>query len=272
MEVLLLSARNAITAIVPMAGLFLLLALAVKGRGVRKAFTRSKRESLTNFGIWIVNYILLVPLLLLPVVALHAVLPKIGMLAQLWEAVWWPAAILVAILLIDFSAYWRHRLEHDPALWRIHATHHADEAMTWFSVNRKHPLSRLLSMLLDNILALLAGLPVEAIVVANIARGWWGHFIHADVPWTLGPLGLAMISPAAHRLHHIRDERLMGANYGNTVTVWDRLFGTWTDPAPYLGCETGIAEGSRGFWGELKRPWEPVYRSRKNGGEAAAPV
>ena len=80
------------------------------------------------------------------------------------------------------------------------------------------------------------------------------------MPWTLGPLGEILVSPAAHRLHHIRDETLMGSNYGNMLTLWDRLFGTWLDPAPHLGCATGIAEGTRGVWGELARPWEARYR------------
>lgn len=191
-------------------------------------------------------------------------MPRPAALQAVWSGLGPVASTLVAILAIDFAAYWRHRLEHDPVLWRIHATHHADEAMTWFSVNRKHPLARLLSLVVDNLVALAIGLPLEAIVLANLVRSWWGHFIHADVLWTLGPLGTVLVSPAAHRLHHIRDEALMGANYGNTVTLWDRAFGTYADPTPHLGCETGIAEGTRGVWGELKRPWEARYRKLSN--------
>jgi sterol desaturase/sphingolipid hydroxylase (fatty acid hydroxylase superfamily) len=172
-------------------------------------------------------------------------------------------ALLAAVAIIDFAAYWRHRFEHSRALWRIHATHHADEAMNWFSLRRKHPLGELLSMAVDVLPALLLGLPVWAIIGALMVRSWWGYFIHADVPWTLGPVGKVLISPAAHRLHHIRDENLMGANYGNTITLWDHLFGTYTDPAPYVNCETGIAEGTRDFAGELLRPFEARYWKAK---------
>ena len=56
----------------------------------------------------------------------------------------------------------------------------------------------------------------------------------------------------------------MGANYGNTVTLWDRRFGTYRDPAPHLNCETGIAEGTRGFLGELGRPFEGRYWKRES--------
>ena len=44
------------------------------------------------------------------------------------------------------------------------------------------------------------------------------------------------------------------------MTLWDKLFATWCNPKPYLNCETGIEEGTRGIWGELKRPWEARYR------------
>jgi sterol desaturase/sphingolipid hydroxylase (fatty acid hydroxylase superfamily) len=123
-------------------------------------------------------------------------------------------------------------------------------------------------MLFDLLPVLLLGLPIWAIMLAALVRAWWGYFIHPDVPWTLGPLGKVMMAPAARRLHHIRDETLMGANFGNTITLWDRLFGTYTDPAPYVDCETGIAEGTRDVAGELLRPFEARYWKTKP--EAAA--
>ncbi|GMM93025.1 sterol desaturase family protein [Qipengyuania sp. MTN3-11] len=260
MDAFVETASTATLAIMPVAVVFTLLALAVKRGRIREAWARARAESGTNMALYLVNYVILLPLFLIPVAAIEQAIPSHPAFSAFWETVGLPLSIFAAIVLIDLAAYWRHRLEHDPALWRIHATHHADEAMTWFSVNRKHPLARLLSMLADNLVVLALGFPIEAIVLANVIRSWWGFFIHADVPWTLGPLGAVLISPAAHRLHHIRDEALMGANYGNTLTLWDRVFGTYVDAKPYLNCETGIAEGTRSVWGELMRPWEARYR------------
>lgn len=62
----------------------------------------------------------------------------------------------------------------------------------------------------------------------------------------------------------------MSANFGNMLALWNRLFGTWCDPAPCLGCATGIAEGTRGVWGELARPWEARYRTAKPSAEDRA--
>lgn len=239
--------------------LFGALAYATKRRGVLADFAHARPEIVTNLVLLLINAAIVVPLLAVPMTTGQDLLPRPASLVAFWEKLPGAVPVLAAILLIDLGSYWRHRLEHIRALWPIHATHHADEAMNWLSVRRKHPLGEALGMLIDSVPVILLGLPYWAIAAAYLLRAWWAYFIHADVPWTLGPLGKVLISPAAHRLHHIRDEQLMGTNFGNTVTLWDRMFGTYLDPAPYVNCETGIAEGTRDAWGELKRPFEARY-------------
>lgn len=251
--------------------LFGTLAYATKRRMVIADFARARPEIVTNLVLLLINAAIVVPLLAVPMTTGQDLLPRPESLVAFWDRLPDAVPVLAAILLIDLASYWRHRLEHTRALWPIHATHHADEAMNWLSVRRKHPLGEALGMMIDSVPVILLGLPYWAIAAAYLLRAWWAYFIHADVPWTLGPLGKVLISPAAHRLHHIRDEQLMGTNFGNTVTLWDWMFGTYVDPAPYVNCETGIAEGTRDAWGELKRPFEARYwRKAKEATEATA--
>ncbi|WP_156787208.1 sterol desaturase family protein [Erythrobacter sp. SD-21] len=259
MEIFAQPAQSTLILLVMTGLVFGLLALATKRQGFRAAVARTRGEFLTNLGLSGINMVLLAPLFVFPDGALRDAIGAPSSLAGMWNHVPDALALIAAILIFDFVVYWRHRLEHTRLLWPIHATHHADTALHWLSILRKHPLSKLLSTCVDIALLLLLGVPEWAVGVAGIIRGWWGFFIHADVPWTLGPLGHVLISPAAHRLHHIRDEALMGSNYGNTVTLWDKLFGTYVDPAPHLNCETGIAEGTRGLGGELLRPFDRRY-------------
>lgn len=261
MEPFLVSARMVAAGMWPVAASFVLLAAITKRAALWDGLRRCRREAGTNLGLVAVNYVLLAPIMAVPVLAVRETLPASRVLEDFWDL--FPELVLLALslLLIELAAYWRHRLEHQPGIWRFHATHHSDEALHWLSVLRKHPVSKFLEMLVDTLPAILLGLPAWTIVGAQVIRSWWGYFIHADVPWTLGRAGQWLISPAAHRLHHIRDETLMGSNYGNMLSLWDRLFGTWRDPAPHLGCATGIAEGSRGVWGELVRPWDRRHRS-----------
>ncbi len=251
--------KGDIAELAPLAMLFAALAIATKRDALVGSLRRARPEIVTNVALFLTNAAIVVPLLAIPVMTGTSLIPRADVLVAFWVGLPGAVSVIAAILLIDLAAYWRHRFEHARALWPIHAVHHADEAMNWLSVRRKHPLGEVLAMILDNVIVIALGLPFWAIGVALILRGWWGYCIHADVPWTLGPVGKVLISPAAHRLHHIRDEELMGANFGNTVTLWDKLFGTYTDPAPYVNCETGIAEGTRDYFGELARPFEARY-------------
>ncbi len=249
----------------PVLGVFALLAVLVKRRAIVGALRRSHRETLTNIGLVALNGVFLAPFILFPADWLNAQIGLLPSLEQLWNAAPPMVAALVALLLAEFTVYWRHRLEHHRWWWPIHAVHHSDEAITWLTLLRKHPLAKLLAAIVDHLPLVLLGLPLWAIALAALIRSWWGFFIHADLPWTLGPLGRWLMSPAAHRLHHIDDLEMCGANYGNTLTLWDRLFGTYTDPAPYLNCKTGVCGGSRGLVGELARPFV-----RHRGEEAAS--
>lgn len=264
--------RREFVELLPLAVLFGALAYATKRRSMIDAIKRARPEITTNVVLLLINVAVIVPLLAVPVLTGQDFIPRPAALVAFWERVPGLLTVIAAILLIDLAAYWRHRLEHVRALWPIHATHHADEAMNWLSVRRKHPLGEAIAMIFDGLIVLVLGLPFWAIGVAYLVRGWWGYFIHADVPWTLGPLGKVLISPAAHRLHHIRDEELMGTNFGNTVTLWDKLFGTYLDPAPYVNCETGIAEGTRDALGELARPFEARYRRKAEPVQAEQPA
>lgn len=266
------SLRTEFANVAPLAVLFGVLAYVTKRDALIAGFKRARPEIVTNIVLLLVNAVVVVPLIAVPILTGHSLLPRAGALVAFWEQVPAWISILAAIVLMEFAAYWRHRLEHIRALWPVHATHHADEAMNWLSVRRKHPLGEALALLIDNLLVILLGLPFWAIGVGLLLRSWWGYFIHADVPWTLGIFGRVFISPAAHRLHHIRDEELMGGNFGNMLTLWDKVFGTYVDPAPYVNCETGIAEGTRDALGELARPFEARYWRKAETAPAEQPA
>ncbi len=52
-----------------------------------------------------------------------------------------------------------------------------------------------------------------------------------------GPLDLVLNLPSHHRVHHAINPRYLDKNYGATLIVWDRLFGTYEEEleAPVYG-------------------------------------
>ncbi|ABC63624.1 sterol desaturase family protein [Erythrobacter litoralis] len=255
MEALAQTALALCLKLVPLAAMFGLLALATKRSGILAAFRNSRRETETNLALVVLNYVLLASFLAGAAAWWADTLAVSNRLLVFWADANPVFVLAVTLLLSELVIYWRHRIEHSPVLWPMHAVHHSDEAMTWLALLRKHPLAYVLALVVDTAPLLLLGVPVWAIGAVALMRIWWGHFIHADVPWTLGPVGRWLISPAAHRLHHIDDLDLCGSNYGGVLTLWDRVFGTYIDPAPYLNCRTGVDGGSRGFVGEVARPF-----------------
>ena len=240
--------------LLPPTVIFGLFALVMKRAAVVGMMQRAKRETLTNLGLVSINLVLLAPFFALPKSWISTTVTPIAAFEQFWLGLPEIATLVATLLLADLVIYWRHRIEHTPALWPIHATHHSDETITWLTLVRKHPLGQLVSTIIDATPLLLIGIPIWAILLTKFIHVWWGFFIHADTKWTLGKFDWILMSPAAHRVHHIRDRQLANSNYAGFVSIWDRLFGTWQDPRPHLDCETGIDGGSRDILGELARP------------------
>ena len=48
----------------------------------------------------------------------------------------------------------------------------------------------------------------------------------------LGFLEWMLNTPAHHRVHHARNREAIDRNYGGTLIVWDRMFGTFEPERP----------------------------------------
>jgi sterol desaturase/sphingolipid hydroxylase (fatty acid hydroxylase superfamily) len=174
-------------------------------------------------------------------------------LPAFWLRLPGPVVIFLAVFLGDFIAYWRHRLQHSPALWPPHAVHHSDTHMTWFTLERMHPIDRL-GTLFDLVALTALGLPAWALLANVLVRHFYGYLIHADAPWTLGPLNRVFNTPVMHRWHHARDIEGSGSNFATVFSVFDRAFGTYHQPGPCTG-PMGVREDmGRGALGQYLYP------------------
>jgi sterol desaturase/sphingolipid hydroxylase (fatty acid hydroxylase superfamily) len=65
---------------------------------------------------------------------------------------------------------------------------------------------------------------VLGVVAAGLFYQFW---IHVDWIPKLGPLEWILNTPSHHRVHHASNPEYLDCNYGNTLIVFDRLFGTF---------------------------------------------
>jgi sterol desaturase/sphingolipid hydroxylase (fatty acid hydroxylase superfamily) len=180
-------------------------------------------------------------------------------IAAIWPHGWpiWLQAVLM-VLVVDFLRYWLHRLAHETdTLWRLHAVHHSVEQLYWLNTARFHPIEKSLQMCLDSLPFLLMGVNEQVLALYYIAYSSNGFFQHCNIELRYGVLNYIVGSAETHRWHHSRLPRESNANYGNTVIVWDLLFGTWFLPRDREIAELGLQERDypKSFLGLMRIPF-----------------
>ena len=150
--------------------------------------------------------------------------------------VWW--GWVLAFLLNDLAYYTDHRIAHRTGfLWAIHTTHHSSPDMNLLVSNRgtAFDLGGLLSPAFF-VLAL-AGMHPAMLLAVKFFGNLWGIFNHTRLVGRLGWLEGVLATPANHRVHHAVQPHYLDRNYGQTLIIWDRLFGSWQreEDAPVFG-------------------------------------
>jgi sterol desaturase/sphingolipid hydroxylase (fatty acid hydroxylase superfamily) len=154
---------------------------------------------------------------------------------------------LFYFLVVDFVAYWMHRLNHAAWLWSTHAFHHSAKNLYWASGMRGSPVHFLLlgvPSLLVQVVFDPEGIVLWLVLAYGVVHN---SLIHSNLKLPRF-VNLVFVTGESHLVHHARDPKLGGSNFGFLFTWWDRLFGTWVDPATLpadfplgLGYDVGTA-------------------------------
>jgi sterol desaturase/sphingolipid hydroxylase (fatty acid hydroxylase superfamily) len=213
-------------------GVALLLELALKGFG--HAPPDNGRRFLVNFGLIACSALL------------GLIVPFSNIIAATWaqdigfgllnmvSMPWW--AVLAPTLIIrTLTQYWYHRASHRwSLLWRLHRIHHSDTHIDLSLALREHPLDLIPSLLVHGASTIIFGLPVWAVALVDlllILGHYWQHIDGKMHPRLAKALGGIFATPEIHRIHHSAWERQTNSNYGNLLIIWDRIFGSFVEPA-----------------------------------------
>jgi sterol desaturase/sphingolipid hydroxylase (fatty acid hydroxylase superfamily) len=165
--------------------------------------------------------------------------------------------ILEALLLGDVVGYWIHRLFHGQRLWRFHAVHHGSKDLDWLSAVRLHPVNELVTRMAQAIPVLLVGFPPQILAGYVPFLSLYAIFLHANVPWSFGPMRYVIASPAFHRWHHTSEDEGRDKNFAGLFPFLDLLFGTFHLPQGQQPRRFGLAheEIPEGLLGQLLYPF-----------------
>jgi sterol desaturase/sphingolipid hydroxylase (fatty acid hydroxylase superfamily) len=229
-------------------GLFAALAAAESLVPRRPRRQPRTRRWATNWGIVLLDTLTLrLMAVALPLLAVGAALDAGAKGWGLFNRLDWPPAleIALAVVILDLAIWAQHLVTHKvPLLWRLHRVHHADVDIDVTTAIRFHPVEIALSMLWKIGLVYLLGIAAVAVVIFEVMLNGMAMFNHANLklpPRVDAVLRLFIVTPDMHRVHHSVDRDEHDTNYGFSLSVWDRLFGTYR--AEPRGGQEGMTTG-----------------------------
>ncbi len=139
--------------------------------------------------------------------------------------------LATGLLTIDFLFYLLHVVEHRVfVLWRFHAVHHSDRHVDVTTGLRHHPAEVFVNALLASAVLISLGQPVWVAAAYGLVSTMAALFNHSNIglpaAWER-VIGLAVVTPGLHRVHHSAEPEHYNSNFGNVLSIWDRLCGTY---------------------------------------------
>ena len=259
-----LLSHAAVTRFVVVAGVFVIL-LGLQSWIPRRGDVSTRGRSLRNLSLPLISAAIVYLLLPLTLVSFASLLAD-GSLG-LFNMLEWPTAIEFGITLValDLAIYWQHRSMHVfPWLWRLHRLHHTDLNFELTLGLRFHPFEILFSLLFKGLVIAALGASPLAVLCYEIVLAAFALFSHSDIriprQWDQR-LRKVVITPDWHRVHHSIHRNETDSNYGNLLSVWDRLFHSANEQPRdgHLAMQIGLGsfrdEASQRLPGMLMQPF-----------------
>lgn len=150
-----------------------------------------------------------------------------------------PVTWLVFFLGVDFCYYWFHRVAHQVnILWGAHVGHHQGEEYNFTTALRQSAFQYAFSWVFYLPLAVL-GCPPVVFVVQFVVLKMYQFWLHTQAINRIPLIEGVMSTPSSHRVHHAKNPIYIDRNYGGTLVIWDRLFGTWQPELAEQPCHYG---------------------------------
>jgi sterol desaturase/sphingolipid hydroxylase (fatty acid hydroxylase superfamily) len=179
------------------------------------------------------------------------------------------AQFVLGIVSIDLAhGYVAHRSMHAwPALWKFHRVHHSDAFVDVTTSYRTHFAEVAWRHAWMFATVWLLGVPAAAVVTFRLLSAVNGIFEHANIrvrPALDAAISRIWVTPNMHKVHHSREQRETDSNYGNLLSLHDRLFGTFTPTAHAFSVTYGLDEvdpsEGQSFGALVTMPWRSKSR------------
>ena len=160
------------------------------------------------------------------------------------------ANFILAFIVKDLTTYIIHRFEHAiNFLWAGHSVHHSAEHLSVLTLLRNSPLSEQFANMVSAVPLAIFGASFESFILVVLLNQLQHYFNHTHLQWDWGFIGRwILVSPKHHQIHHSTDKKHQDKNFGSSLIIWDRIFGTYYEPKMDTSLENftvGILEPNR---------------------------
>ncbi len=140
---------------------------------------------------------------------------------------WW--SYVLCLLAFDLARYWSHRISHEQRFWwATHVTHHSSQQYN-FTVSFRLSWVQHIKFVFFIPVALMGFGPFVFFII-NQVEVLYQFWLHTALITKLPkPIEYIFVTPSHHRVHHGRDDKYLDKNYGSTLIIWDRIFGTFKE-------------------------------------------
>ncbi|MBS1831030.1 MAG: sterol desaturase family protein [Acidobacteria bacterium] len=166
---------------------------------------------------------------------------------------------LILLPAFDLAQWAVHNALHRvPILWRFHKVHHSVVDMDWIGNWRFHWGEIFVYRVAMYVPTAVLGFAPAVLFYYGILNTIIGHYAHANMRLSLGPLKYVLNTPQMHIWHHNHpDCGPINKNFAITLSVWDWVFGTAympEKPPERLGFE-GIETYPKNIAGQWVQPF-----------------
>jgi sterol desaturase/sphingolipid hydroxylase (fatty acid hydroxylase superfamily) len=139
--------------------------------------------------------------------------------------------LIFTFIFLDFFEYVYHIIMHKiKRLWMFHLVHHCDRIVDTSTVLREHPGETFFRLSLTTFWVFLLGASFWAVLFRQFIQIASNVFVHSNFKLSKRVdriVGFVFITPTIHRIHHHFKQPYTDNNYGDVLSVWDRIFGTF---------------------------------------------
>jgi len=176
---------------------------------------------------------------------------------------------ITTFIFLDFGEYIYHVIMHKvKRFWMFHVVHHSDLRLDTSTSLREHPGENFIRNTFTLLWVFMSGTVFWALVLRQIIQIASNVFAHVNyrLPEKIDKYaGLLFITPNLHHVHHHYLQPYTDSNYGDVLSIWDRLFGTFRRLPPskiIFGVDAFMDEPDKKAWFFLLKLPFGKYRKR----------